>query len=156
MTNRLVTLVLPSPSLQPDHLRGRGRGHLCHLRHVLRPGQFCPLLDPGEGHSGQAPPVCQRRQSPGLLDGQLPLGHGTLTWTCPRCDLDDSLVTLNVATENRCKDAISSCRWTTPSAQRWWCRSSSSSTRSASLRRPTSNRSSPSSCFMGRAFLHCM
>lgn len=62
---------------QPHHLSGRSGGHLRHLCDVLRPGQLRPLFDPGEGDAGQAPAVCQRRQSFGLLDGQLPLGHGT-------------------------------------------------------------------------------
>ena len=69
----------PRSSPQAHHLTGRSGGHLRHLCNVLRSGQFCPLSDPGEGHAGEASAVCQWCQSFGLLDGQLPLGHGAVT-----------------------------------------------------------------------------
>lgn len=68
----------PLSSPQPHNLSGRSGGHLCHLCNVLHSSQFCPLFDPGEGHAGKASAVCQWCQPFGLLDGQLPLGHGTV------------------------------------------------------------------------------
>lgn len=69
----------PVSSPQPHHLSGCSGGHLRHFCNVLRSSQLRPVFDPGEGHTGKASAVCQWCQSFGLLDGQLPLGHGAVT-----------------------------------------------------------------------------
>lgn len=128
---------------QSDHLRGRSGGHLCHLCHVLRPSQLRPLPHPGEGHPGQAPAVCQRSQSSGVLDGQLPVGHGTVT-QFGQC-------WFNVGQVNNFFLSGPSSRWITPSVQPWWWKPSCSLRRDVTPHQPTCIHLLPCLCFMGES-----
>lgn len=62
--------------VQDDDISGRVGVHLCDLRNVLCPCQFCGFPYPGESEQGQTHAVHQWGAAFPLLVGQLRLGYG--------------------------------------------------------------------------------